>query len=143
MSADIHHLMLGMSAETFWGGLEGNKAFEDRVRENMNEWMAVDPEGQMKYDREIGLTTGAGAIVDALNAFGAKKIGVIEPYPPVGDKNVEMFFNDMGFEVNKVQGLCRANAWEIARRFDVSKMRVSSVCEQLNIKIKPCQLGAF
>ncbi len=35
------------------------------------------------------------------------------------------------------------NAWEIARRFDVSKMRVSSVCEQLNIKIKPCQLGAF
>ena len=35
------------------------------------------------------------------------------------------------------------NAWEIARRFDVSKMKVSSVCEQLKIKIKPCQLGAF
>jgi len=35
------------------------------------------------------------------------------------------------------------NAWEIARRFDVSKMTVSSVCEQLNIKVKPCQLGAF
>ena len=35
------------------------------------------------------------------------------------------------------------NAWEIARRFDVSKMKVSSVCEQLRIKIKPCQLGAF
>jgi hypothetical protein len=34
-------------------------------------------------------------------------------------------------------------AWEIARRFDVSKMKVSSVCEQLKIKIKPCQLGAF
>jgi hypothetical protein len=35
------------------------------------------------------------------------------------------------------------NAWEIARRFNVSKMSVSSVCEQLNIKVKPCQLGAF
>ena len=35
------------------------------------------------------------------------------------------------------------NAWEIARRFDVSKMKVSSVCEQLKIKVKPCQLGAF
>ena len=35
------------------------------------------------------------------------------------------------------------NAWEIARRFDVSKMKISSVCEQLKIKIKPCQLGAF
>ncbi len=34
-------------------------------------------------------------------------------------------------------------AWEIARRFDVSKMTVSAACEQLKIKIKPCQLGAF
>lgn len=34
-------------------------------------------------------------------------------------------------------------AWEIARRFDVPKMRVSSICEHLGIKIKPCQLGAF
>ena len=35
------------------------------------------------------------------------------------------------------------DAWEIARRFDVSKMIVSSICEQLKIKVKPCQLGAF
>ena len=35
------------------------------------------------------------------------------------------------------------SAWEIATRFNVSKMTVSSVCEQLGIKIKPCQLGAF
>jgi hypothetical protein len=34
-------------------------------------------------------------------------------------------------------------AWEIARRFDVPKMAVSAACEQLQIKIKPCQLGAF
>ncbi len=34
-------------------------------------------------------------------------------------------------------------AWEIARRFDVSKMKVSSICEQLKIKVKPCQIGAF
>lgn len=36
-----------------------------------------------------------------------------------------------------------ATAWEIARNFDISKMAVSAVCEQLKIKIKPCQLGAF
>ena len=34
-------------------------------------------------------------------------------------------------------------AWEIARRFDVPKMTVSAACEQLKIKIRPCQLGAF
>jgi hypothetical protein len=37
---------------------------------------------------------------------------------------------------------CR-DAWEIARRFEVSKMDISAVCEALSIKIKPCQLGAF
>ena len=37
---------------------------------------------------------------------------------------------------------CR-DAWRIARRFNVPKMSVSSVCEALGIKIKPCQLGAF
>ena len=34
------------------------------------------------------------------------------------------------------------NVWAIARRFHVSKMKVSSVCEHLKIKVKPCQLGA-
>ena len=47
-------------------------------------------------------------------------------------------------EDSRVEGnISCASAWEIARRFDVSKMKVSSVCEQLKIKIKPCQLGAF
>jgi hypothetical protein len=36
-----------------------------------------------------------------------------------------------------------AKAWEIARNFNIHKMTVSAVCEQLKIKIKPCQLGAF
>jgi hypothetical protein len=34
-------------------------------------------------------------------------------------------------------------AWEIAARFGVHKMTISSACEAMNIKIKPCQLGAF
>lgn len=37
---------------------------------------------------------------------------------------------------------CRA-AWRIASRFNVPKMTVSAACEALDIKIKPCQLGAF
>jgi hypothetical protein len=34
-------------------------------------------------------------------------------------------------------------AWEIASRSDVPKMRVSNACEAMNVKIAPCQLGAF
>ncbi|MDX1707312.1 MAG: hypothetical protein R3274_01855 [Desulfobacterales bacterium] len=37
---------------------------------------------------------------------------------------------------------CR-KAWDIARARNMSKMAVSAVCEHLEIKIKPCQLGAF
>jgi hypothetical protein len=34
-------------------------------------------------------------------------------------------------------------AWEIAAAFQVPKMAVSAACEAMQIKIKPCQLGAF
>jgi hypothetical protein len=35
------------------------------------------------------------------------------------------------------------DAWHIAFRFNIRKMAVSSACEALQVKIKPCQLGAF
>ena len=34
-------------------------------------------------------------------------------------------------------------AWEIAKRFKLPKMEISSACEALKIKISSCQLGAF
>ena len=36
-----------------------------------------------------------------------------------------------------------ATAWSIAKTFGIPKMAVSSACEALKIKVKPCQLGAF
>ena len=36
---------------------------------------------------------------------------------------------------------CRT-AWEIAAGLRLPRMKVSSACEALNIRIKPCQLGA-
>ncbi len=36
-----------------------------------------------------------------------------------------------------------AAAWEIAGEMGLPRMKVSSACETLKIKIKPCQLGAF
>ncbi|MGD0020691.1 MAG: hypothetical protein ABSC54_00165 [Smithellaceae bacterium] len=34
-------------------------------------------------------------------------------------------------------------AWEIAEKFNIPRMKVSAACEAMQIKIKPCQLGAF
>jgi hypothetical protein len=36
-----------------------------------------------------------------------------------------------------------AAAWAIAKQLNLSRMKVSSACETMQIKIKPCQLGAF
>jgi hypothetical protein len=36
-----------------------------------------------------------------------------------------------------------AVGWEIAQVFNISRMNISSACEAIKIKIKPCQLGAF
>jgi maleate isomerase len=99
LSANITHLMLGMSAETFWGGLDGNIEFEKSIRDQIG---------------DIGLTTGAEAVKTALEAFGAKTISVITPYPPVGDDNVRRYFSDIGFNVAHVHGLNRPSATSIA-----------------------------
>lgn len=36
-----------------------------------------------------------------------------------------------------------ASAWEIAERFGLGKMDVTSACEALKVKISSCQLGTF
>jgi len=36
-----------------------------------------------------------------------------------------------------------ASLWKIAERFKLPKMKISAICEGHDIKIKPCQLGAF
>jgi hypothetical protein len=36
-----------------------------------------------------------------------------------------------------------AAAWEIGAKFGMPRLDVSSACESMGIKIKPCQLGAF
>jgi hypothetical protein len=36
-----------------------------------------------------------------------------------------------------------AAAWEIAKKLNIPRMKVCAACEAMQIKIKPCQLGAF
>lgn len=36
-----------------------------------------------------------------------------------------------------------SQCWEMAKAHKIAKIEMGSVCEKLEIKIKPCQLGAF
>ena len=101
MTCKPDHVMMGMSAETFWGGIKGNDGFVDRIQEAVGEG--------------TGLTTGANAVIAALAALGVpgdanKNIAVITPYQPIGDKNVRLFFEDSGYNVKQVVGLRCDNA---------------------------------
>lgn len=91
-------IVMGMSAETFWGGADGSARFEAWVRERSG----------------LEVSTGAAACKAALEAFGAKRIAVITPYQPVGDEQVRAFFTDLGFDVAAVHGLAVDSATGIA-----------------------------
>jgi maleate isomerase len=100
MTCEPTYIMMGMSAETFWGGLEGNAEFEARLRQ------AIGP--------DMGLTSGAAALKAALDAFGAKTVAALTPYQPVGDEQVRRFLEESGYTVTNVVGLKCDTATSIA-----------------------------
>ncbi|CAJ2501290.1 Uu.00g041430.m01.CDS01 [Anthostomella pinea] len=93
------YLVMGMSAETFWGGLSGAAEFE--------RFMASTSGG-------LGVTTGALAARAALDAYGARRIGIITPYQAVGDAQVVDFFTAVGYDVHMIHGLRCETATAIA-----------------------------
>lgn len=94
-----NYMLMGMSAETFWGGIAGNAAFEERIREQSG---------------GLGVSTGAASCRAALNAFGAKRIVVFSPYQPVADRQVGDYFREAGFDVRAISGLRCQTATAIA-----------------------------
>ena len=74
-----------------------------------------------------------------LGLFGYRPDKKIVKPAKTADQNLKNTITD-----NLVEGkLACKIAWDIASRFKVNKITVSSVCEGMNIKINECQLGAF
>jgi maleate isomerase len=100
MTCEPGYIMMGMSAETFWGGLEGNQEFEGRLRE------MIGP--------KMGLTSGAAALKAALDAFRVRNVAALTPYQPIGDTQVRRFLEESGYTVRNVVGLKCDTATSIA-----------------------------
>jgi maleate isomerase len=85
------YVVLGMSAETFWDGLEGSKKLQR----------------ELDQVAKMGVCMGSDACQAALRAYGKaiKRLGIITPYMPVGDRQVRRFFTECGFEVVNLLGL--------------------------------------
>jgi maleate isomerase len=89
------YVVLGMSAETFWDGLAGSTRLKRRLERHAKR----------------GVAMGSDACRAALRAYGrgTKRLGVITPYMPAGDRQVRRFFTECGFEVVNLLGLkCRS-----------------------------------
>lgn len=92
------YMLMGMSAGTFWGGVEGSKAFTAKI-----EGLSGLP-----------VSTGSTSTSAALRALDVKRIAVFSPYQPVADKQVSQYFTEAGFDVLAVTGLRCATATAIA-----------------------------
>ncbi len=89
MTARPAHLVMGMSSETFWGGLAGSIELKAKLEERGG----------------IPVTMGSDASKAALSQYGdIRRIAVMTPYMPVGDTEVRKFFTETGFEVLAIKG---------------------------------------
>jgi maleate isomerase len=67
--AKIDYLVMGISAETFWGGKDGAAEFVSFMSQ---------------LSGGLGITTGAAACGAVIDVYKAKKIGIITPVPTSG-----------------------------------------------------------
>jgi len=90
MTCKPDYVVMGMSAETFWDGLEGSVELQRRIEERAG----------------VKVAMGSDACQAALRRYGdIKRIAVVTPYMPIGDENVIKFFADCGIEVVNLIGL--------------------------------------
>lgn len=113
-TAEVDYMVMGMSAETFWEGVEGNRRFTKQIQD----WAGG-----------LSVATGAEACERALKLFNVKRIAVVTPYQPIGDQNVRRFFTELGFEVRRVKGLRCPTAVSIAH---VSEDQLRGVLRELD-----------
>lgn len=114
MSSSPDYLVMGMSAETFWDGLDGSIELQKRVEERAG----------------VKVAMGSDACQAALKTCGnIKRISVITPYMPVGDEQVRKFFTDCGYEVVNLKGLRCASPMLIAH---VSEKELRDAINEVN-----------
>jgi maleate isomerase len=98
MSCEPDRLVLGISAETFWNGLEASRALKKHLHERTG----------------LPVSMGSEACQAALDLWNVKTIAVLTPYQPVGDANVVKFFEECGYAVKRIKGLKCASPVKIA-----------------------------
>ena len=114
VQAQMDHLIMGMSSESFMGGVEGSMALRKELSERAG----------------CGVTVGAEAAERAFERVGAKRIALLTPYYPVIDKNAVRYFTERGYEVVATEGLkCKSIIHVGSQRADTLIPAVKKLAE--------------
>lgn len=114
MTLRPEYLVLGMSAITFYGGVEGGKKFKTEVEELAG----------------VDASTGSESVAAALNAYGnVKTVSFVAPYYPVANAEVRRFLEESGFSVVRDVPLQCKRWTDIAK---VTPQRLREVIDHLN-----------
>ena len=115
LTCEPDYVILGMSSETFWDGLKGSLALRKKLEKRAR----------------CGIAMGSDACRAALRAYGRgiRRIGVITPYMPVGDRQVRRFFDDCGYRIVNLVGLKCSSPVQIAH---VSRRTLRDAIEKVN-----------
>jgi maleate isomerase len=98
MSCEPDRLVLGISAETFWDGLNASRKLK----------------ADLMARTGLPVSMGAEACDAALAVWGARRLAIVTPYMPVGDANVRRYFEESGYTVARIKGLKCASPVAIA-----------------------------
>ena len=93
MTCHPDHFILGISAESVWGGsLKAAANIEKRIR---------------KVAGKIDITQAATALPVALKAYGLKKprVSMVTPYYPVAEQHLRRYAKDVGFTIVRMKNL--------------------------------------
>lgn len=86
MTCAPDYLVAGMSAITFYGGVAGADAFQEKIENAAG----------------VGLSIGSHSTTAALRAYGRiQRIAFVSPYFPVANGEVRRYFEESGFEVTR------------------------------------------
>ena len=103
--AEPHYMILGMSLEHMLVGLD----------------MVRAPVPAVEAHAGLSMTVWHDAAQSALNAVGAKRIGLLTPFFDAGNRSATRMFEELGFDVVASVGLSCANTVHIAHLPDWAK----------------------
>jgi maleate isomerase len=113
MTAQVDHLMIGVSALSFMGGVIGGQCFEEGL----------------KKITSVSITSASAAAIAALQLYDVKRIGILSPHPAMFDEHYLRFFTESGYEVAKLHRIDCPTTLAIAM---VEETRIRAALQDLS-----------